>query len=293
MAEEKLGALQVSAVQLHWARTLERNLEMTLRYIGEAARAGSRVVLFPESNLTGYYFPYATKLSRAQVMAALEESARAAAKAGIWAIVGSIRAWRDRFLNLAHVINPEGSVVYEYAKVQLAGEDERRYCQPGNKVAFFRIDNVDCTLSICRDGRHPELFRIPAMMGARIFFQPSCSSEHIEAVAWKRISGRAQQAAGPKAYIHHVVANTVGQSPDGKESSSGQSFIRDCTGLPLAESGYYEEGMITAVLDLDKASGFYARQSAQHPEFLNPHWERMIEAVRERKDVDPEDEPSG
>lgn len=289
MTERKLGAMQVSCVQMHWARSLERNLDLTRKFIAQAASEGSRAVLFPEASLTGYYFPYAVKLSRQTVIAALEEAARSAAENKIWAIVGSIRAWKDKFLNLAHVIDPSGSVTYEYAKVQLAGEDERRYCIPGEKVAFFRIDEVDCALSICRDGRHPELFQIPAMLGARIFFQPSCSSESLEAVTWKRASGRAQQAAGPKAYIHHLAANTVGQSPDGAESSSGQSFIRDATGLPLAEAGFYEECLLTAVLDLDKATGFYAKQSSCYPEFLRKHWEAMKQAVLERKDSSPEE----
>ncbi|HUU28562.1 MAG TPA: carbon-nitrogen hydrolase family protein [archaeon] len=290
MSDTEANVLQVSCAQMHWARPVERNLEMTGKFIKEAAALGSRVVVFPEASLTGYYFPYVIRLPRSEVIAALDEAARAVAEAGIWAIVGSIRAWKDGFLNLAHVIDPTGSVAYEYAKVQLAGKNERKHCLPGNKVAFFQIDGIDCTMSICRDGRHPELFRIPVMMGARIFFQPSCSSENIEAVVWKRVSGRAQQAAGPKAFIHHVVANTVGQSPDGRESSSGQSFIRDCTGLPLAEAGYYEETLITAVLDLDKATGYYAKQSALYPEFLREHWQAMIEAVRARAGRNPEEE---
>ncbi|OGG02716.1 MAG: hypothetical protein A3F83_13955 [Candidatus Glassbacteria bacterium RIFCSPLOWO2_12_FULL_58_11] len=289
MSEQSKAALQVSAAQMHWAKPLERNLELTVKYIREAAALGSRVLLLPEACLTGYYFPYAIKLSRSAVLAALDEACKASAQAEIWSIVGSIRAWKDTFLNLAHVIDPAGSVTYEYAKVQLAGADERKYCSPGNKVALFKIDDILCTMSICRDGRHPELFRLPAMLGAKIFFQPSCSSENLEAVTWKRVAGRAQQAAGPKAYIHHVVANTVGQSPDGKESSSGQSFIRDCTGLPLAEAGYYEETLITGVLDLDKATGFYAKQSAQFPEFLRPHWQAMLEEVKARAGLNPEE----
>lgn len=284
------ATIQVSAAQMHWARPLECNLAETEKYIKLAAAQGSRVLILPEASITGYYFPYAVSLSRETVLDALGQVCRMAAEQEIWVIAGSIRRWKDTFLNLAHVIDPTGSVTYEYAKVQLAGDDERKYCTPGNKVAFFHIDSVPCTMSICRDGRHPELFRVPAMIGARIFFQPSCSSEHVEAVAWKRISGRAQQAAGPKSYIHHVVANTVGQSPDGKQTSSGQSFIRDCTGLPLAEAGFYEETLITAVLDLDKATGFYARQSAEHPEFLRAHWQGMIEAVKERAGRNPEDQ---
>jgi len=290
MSGKQTGTLQVSSAQMHWARPVESNIEKTKEFLAAAAEQGSRVVLFPEANITGYYFPYVVKLPRSEVLSALDEVARAVREAGIWAIVGTIRAWGGGFLNLAHVIDPAGRITYEYAKVQMAGRDERKYCLPGNKIAFFRIDGIDCTMSICRDGRHPELFRIPAMMGAKVFFQPSCSSDSLEAVIWKRTSGRAQQVAGPKSLIHHVVANTVGQSPDGRQTSSGESFICDCTGLPLAQAGYCEECLITAVLDLEKATGYYAKQSAEHPEFLKEHWQRMMDEVRKRADLDPEGE---
>ncbi|MGH7971825.1 MAG: carbon-nitrogen hydrolase family protein, partial [Limisphaerales bacterium] len=231
--------LQVSCVQLHWAKSLERNLEHTLHYIQLAANEGSRVVLFPETNLTGYYFPDVLELAPGAVQDALDETRRAAKAAGIWVIVGTLRKTSDRYLNLAHVISPAGDIIYEYAKVHLAGRDEQRYCRGGDKVALFEIDGVTCTLVICRDGRHPELYRLPAMAGAQVLFHPSCSSDEIEAVIWKRTSGRAQQPVGPNCKIFHCVANTVGQSPDGKQSSSGMSFIREPSGMPLAEAGWY------------------------------------------------------
>jgi predicted amidohydrolase len=280
--------LQVSCVQLHWARSLERNLEQTVRFIGMAAAEGSRVVLFPEANLTGYDFPSVVKLDPREVEQALDRARRTAAEAGIWAIVGTLKKTPDRFLNLAHVISPDGRVAYEYAKVHLAGRDEKAHCRGGDKLALFEIDSVPCTLVICRDGRHPELYRLPAMAGAKILFHPSCSSDEIEAVAWKRISGRAQQPAGPTTGIFHCVANTVGQSPDGKQTSSGQSFIREPAGLPLAEAGYYQEEMITAVLDLDRAGRGYALDSLEAPPFLRGHWERMIEDVKARAGIKPE-----
>jgi len=280
--------LQVSCVQLHWARTLDENLERALRYIRLAADEGSRVVLFPEASLTGYYFPDVIALDPRAVKRALARASRAAAEAGIWAIVGTIRKTRDRHLNLAHVISPEGAVVYEYAKVHMAGRDERKHCRGGDKLALFEIDGIPVTLVICRDGRHPELYRLPAMAGAKILFHPSCSSDEVEAVAWKRISGRAQQPAGPNSKIFHCVANTVGQSPDGKQASSGQSFIREPNGLPLAEAGCYREEMITGVLDLDRADRGYALDSLHEPPFLRAHWEAMIKDVKARAGIKPE-----
>lgn len=281
------STLQVSCVQLHWAKPLEFNLERTLHYIPLAARAGSRVVLFPEANLTSYYFPYLIELDPKAVRNALDKTCAAARAHKLWVIAGTIEKTADRFLNLAHVINPEGRVVYQYAKVNLAGRDEKKYCRGGDKLALFEIDGIRCTLVICRDGRHPELYRVPAMAGAQILFHPSCSSDEIEAVCWKRTSGRAQQPVGPNTRIFHCVANTIGESPDGKQTSSGSSFIREPNGIPLAEAGYYQEEMITAVLDLARADRAYVLDSLKNPPFLSDHWKRMIKEVELRKDLTP------
>jgi len=280
--------LQVSCVQMHWAKPIEFNLQRTLHYISCAAECGSQVVLFPESNLTSYYFPFVIELDQKAVLDALRETCAAARKHDIWVIAGTIQKTPDRFLNLAHVINRKGDIVYEYAKVNLAGRDEQQYCRGGNKLALFEIEGVLCTLVICRDGRHPELYRLPAMAGAQVLFHPSCSSDEIEAVCWKRASGRAQQPVGPNSKIFHCVANTIGESPDGKQTSSGASFIREPNGIPLAEAGFHQEEMITACLDLSRADRSYILDSMKNPPFLAQHWRAMIEEMKTRKDAKPE-----
>lgn len=283
-----MTVFQVSCAQAHWAKPIEYNLDRTLHFIEAAARQGSRVVLFPEANLTSYYFPYAIELEPQKVEDALNQTCEAASKHKIWVIAGTLKKTGDRLLNLAHVINPSGEIVHEYAKIHMAGRDEKQYCRGGDKLSLFEIDGVKCTLVICRDGRHPELYRIPAMAGAQILFHPSCSSDEIEAVAWKRSSGRAQQPVGPNAKIFHCVANTIGQSPDGKQTSSGASFIREPSGIPLAEAGFYQEEMITATLDLERADRSYILDSLQSPSWMSRYWREMIEEVRERADRRPE-----
>jgi predicted amidohydrolase len=281
-------SLQVSCVQLPWAKAVEQNLARCLAFIGRAKDAGSRVVLFPEANLTSYYFPYVRDLDPAEVEGALSRTCEAAAEHALWVICGTIRKTPDRFLNLAHVISPVGEIVHEYAKIHLAGWGEKELCRGGDKLSFFEIDGIPCTLVICRDGRHPELYRIPAMAGAQILFHPSCSSDSPEAVTWKRISGRAQHPAGPTTKIFHCVANTVGMNPEGTQTSSGNSFIRDPAGIPLAEAGWYQEDMITAVLDLERADRRYALDSLADPPFLSGFWPQMIDAMMDRKDRPPE-----
>jgi predicted amidohydrolase len=281
-------ALQVSCVQMHWAKSLEFNLQRTLHYVKSAAESGSQVVLFPEANLTSYYFPFVIHLEQNTVLDALKRTCAAARENDIWVIAGTIQKTRERFLNLAHVINRNGEIVHEYAKVNMAGRDEVKYCRGGDKLSLFEIEGVLCTLVICRDGRHPELYRIPAMAGAQILFHPSCSSDEIEAVCWKRTSGRAQQPIGPNSKIFHCVANTIGESPDGLQTSSGSSFIREPHGIPLAEAGFYQEEMITSVLDLSRADRSYVLDSMKNPRFLSSHWQQMIEEMKKRKDVKPE-----
>jgi len=288
MTEPNAQILNVACVQLHWAKPIEYNVARTVHYIRAAAEDGARVALFPEAGLTSYYFPYVVGLEPREVEAALDAARAAAAVSGIWAIVGTIRRTHDRYLNLMHVIDPAGEIVHEYAKVQMAGRDEKVYCRGGDKLSLFTIDGIPCTMVICRDGRHPELYRLPGMAGAKILFHPSCSSDEIEAVAWKRASGRAQAPIGPNTKMFHCVANTVGQSPDGKQTSSGMSFIREPNGLPLAEAGYYQEEMITAVLDLERADRSYLEDSLQSPPFLSRYWDEMVAEVKARKDMKPE-----
>ena len=285
-----MSMLQVSVAQQQWAQGIERNLKRTLEQIEIASGEGSDVILFPEANLTGYDFPYLVGLAASEVERALARVQQAAREARLYVICGTIqqRAGGDKFLNLAHVINPRGEIAYEYAKIQMAGEDEQTHCRPGNKLSLFEIKGFQATIVICRDGRHPELYRLPAMAGAQVLFQPACSTESIEAVWWKRAAGRATQAAGPTTSIYHCCANTVGQDYQGKQSSSGGSFIKHPTGLSLAEADWYSELVITARLDLEAADGRYAKASAEQPEFLRPHWETMLAELHRRKDIRPE-----
>jgi hypothetical protein len=65
------------------------------------------------------------------------------------------------------------------------------------------------------------------------------------------------------------------------------SFIRDPSGLPLAEAGFYQEERITAVLDLSRADRGYALDSLREPPFLRRHWQAMIRETRARANRKP------
>lgn len=278
--------IQVSAVQTHWAKDLHHNLDTSMNRIKEAKKLGSDIILFPEASLTSFDYDYAINLRHEEVVSALDAIRKVAKEKKVNVIVGSIqrRGSKKRFLNITHVIDRQGNVIYEYAKVHLAGEDEKKYCRGGNKIAFFELEGINCTLTICRDGRHPELFVIPAMTGAQIYFQPSSSTDTIEKSWWKKQTGRAQQLAGPITFIYHAMANTVGQNRVGSLVSLGGSFIKDPTGLSLAEAGCFEETMITARFDVSKASRRYALDSLKTPKILSKEWEKIVNIMMHHKD---------
>jgi len=86
----------------------------------------------------------------------------------------------------------------------------------------------------------------------------------------------------------HCVASTVGESPDGKQTSRGASHIREPNGIPLAEAGFHQEEGITSGLDLSRADRAYVLDSLRNPPFLAAHWRAMVEAVIARRDMKPE-----
>jgi hypothetical protein len=83
------------------------------------------------------------------------------------------------------------------------------------------------------------------------------------------------------------MANTIGESPTGKQTSSGSSFIREPGGLPLAEAGFYAEEMVTAALDLSRANRSYVLDSMRDPPFLAKYWQKMVKDVRNRANLSP------
>jgi len=66
------------------------------------------------------------------------------------------------------------------------------------------------------------------------------------------------------------------------------STLRTMSLMPLAEAGYYQEEMITSVLDLSRADRSYIIDSLKNPPFLAQYWQQMIAEMMARKDFKPE-----
>lgn len=266
------ASLKVAAVQMRSTRSLAENLSRITNSIRECAANGARVVVFPECALTGYFEDAVTNLTTAQITGAEQQLVEACRNAGVFAIVGS--AWREegRLFDSALIIAPTGKVIERYHKIQLA----ERWPQAGDHLSVFKIEGVPCSVIICHDERYPELVRLPVLAGARVVFYIS----HESGLRDEQKIGpyRAQiQARAVENTIYIVQANAPA-NPD-TSGSHGQSRIIAPDGNILHEASIFDEEVVTATLDLGKATRQNARNSLDRGP-LRDWWQDGLKRVR-------------
>ena len=264
--------LRVAAVQLRSTRDLAANLARITNSIRQCAQSGARVVVYPECALSGYFADAITNLSAAQLTNAVQQIGVACREAGVHAIVGS--AWRDggRLFNSALIVAPTGNVIARYDKIQLA----ESWPAPGDQLFIFRVDGIPCSVIICHDERYPELVRLPVLAGARIVFYLSHESglrnEH------KLGPYRAQIQARAVENTVYVVQANAPANPDAT-GSHGQSRIIAPDGNIVQEAAIFEEDVLTATLELRKATRANAVKSLDRGP-LRDWWDEGVRRVR-------------
>src|SRR5438034_6934054 len=90
--------VQIAVAQMKFRPTLRENLETIRRFIDEAARTGSDVVLFPECALTGYNVDF-RRLARDEIENGLNTVADAARAHRCHVLIGSPTFARGKCFN--------------------------------------------------------------------------------------------------------------------------------------------------------------------------------------------------
>jgi predicted amidohydrolase len=269
--------LRVAAVQMKFAPTIDENMVKIERLVGEAARGKADAVLLPECATTGYAYDF-SRLTRAEVRNALTAVGAMAARFRVNVLAGSPVFRRWKLYNCLVVFDRQGAATHCYAKCHLT-ETDRGHFSPGNAVALFEIDGVCATTVICHERRYPELVRLAVMAGARILFHPNAGLDSPTVSRQKRGGRDGVVARAFENAIYYVFANSVGRQAGGKWSAGDSKIVGpDEKVLALADNS--SEEVIKANLDLAKATGVYARRGLTRPQFLAPHWKRMVAAAR-------------
>jgi N-carbamoylputrescine amidase len=171
------ASLRVACVQMEpHIGERDGNIERSLRFIREAARAGAEVVVLPELCNSGYVFA-----SREEAHGLSEPIdggpsvlawSKAARTHGIWIAAGLAERSGGKLFNSAVLIGPEG-VAGRYRKNHLWAEEALAF-EPGDLgVPVFHTPRGRFSLAICYDLWFPETFRLAALGGADLLLVPT------------------------------------------------------------------------------------------------------------------------
>jgi len=253
--------LTVAALQAAFGPDLDANVARVEALVREAAACGAQVIL-PSELFEG---PYFCKVERdvlfdlAQPLEGHPTVARfqaLAAELGVVIPVSFFERAGHAYYNSLAMIDADGAMLGVYRKSHIPdgpGYEEKFYFRPGDtgfKVWATRYGKLG--VGICWDQWYPEAARAMVLQGADVLFYPTAIGSEPENPTldtkdmWQRaMLGHAVCNIAPV-----VAANRVGDE-DG-QVFYGASFIANQRGEKLAELGRYEEGVITAALDLDE-----------------------------------------
>nr|WP_255630123.1 carbon-nitrogen hydrolase family protein [Novosphingobium sp. FKTRR1] len=216
--------------------------------VARAADAGAAMLFTPEmSGLIDRDRARATShIVAEEDNPVLDVVRQAAAKAGIWAHIGSlgVKASSDgadrRWANRAFVIDAAGSIVARYDKIHMfdvdlaTGESWRESAafRPGDAVVTVDTPVGRLGLAICYDIRFPALFEELGRRQCDAIAVPAAFTVPTGQAHWHLM----QRARAVEASAFVISAAQVGQHQDGRETY-GHSLVVDPWGDVLLDMG--------------------------------------------------------
>jgi deaminated glutathione amidase len=249
---KKRKLLRAAVVQLNSTGEKAENLAIAERLVRAAAADGAELVALPEK--------WNFLAGGEELVAAAEaldgpslSAARAwASELGIQLLAGSIaeQGTGGRAFNTSVLIGSGGEDLAVYRKIHMFDVEvggvayrESEHEEAGAEIVTARLGELTVGLSVCYDLRFPELFRILAVRGARLFTVPSAFTLATGRDHWEVLL-RAR-AIENQAFI--LAPNQVGEALP-HFSSNGRSMIVDPWGVVLATAPD-EECFVVAELD--------------------------------------------
>lgn len=244
---------------------LDESLVQVERMITEAAEAGARVVCFPEAVVPGLRgvgvdVPSFGPADQERVVAEVSAWARTW---GIAVVLGmEWHAEAGRHI-AAVVFEAGGEVLGVQLKTQLDPTEEAHYV-PGTTRHLFEVEGLRFGVAICHEGfRYPETVRWAARRGAQVVFHPHWTGGD-RAGHTPRVWGDPAAPYYEKAVMCRALENTiyVASTNVAVRHPESATCVVDPDGACVARLPYGEAGVLTADLDLSRATGLLARRFA-------------------------------
>ncbi len=157
---------------------VEDNFQRMERYVREAVGRGAELVIAPENVLDGYVAGAAHDLTREKMLDIAQavpdgpyiQRGRALARElGIYLIFGFLEHADQRLYNTCVLVNPQGTVLARYRKVNPLNE---MFITPGDELRPVDTPFGRVGFLICGDRGVLDNFRTLAVQGAQIIFIP-------------------------------------------------------------------------------------------------------------------------
>lgn len=277
MAENQI---KIAACQLLTSEDVSANTVKVLQQIEACAEIGIQIAAFPEGCLFGYCCrtDYWERISPQVFKEAEAKIAEAARRHAMAVVVGSAHHDGENWHNDLAIFDQQGSLKYRYGKTFLAGE---KWCiNNRGKLPIVKLAGVDCCFIICHDVRYPELVKLPAAMGAQLCIFCSCESGLLS--EYKLSAYRAMPISrATENGIYLLMANTPANPEDIRSpgSSHGNSKIIHPDGNVITEAGFFGDNIVSATIDLSKASGSQAKRTFSEDTILREWFQQGCEFV--------------
>ena len=230
----------------------QKNLDLALDYIDEAASQGAQLVAFPE--LYPGPSPTSDALAYQDVVAAMQNKAK---ERKVYVLFGGAKHEGEGFYNLYHLADPHRDSLFVYEKIVPAMNEETMF--RGEKPGLVETDLMNVGLLICWEAWFPELARTLAMQGADIVFFPTGGLIYELHDVWRAIL---QARAAENTIYTASCVNIWGVE-------AGMSYVFSPEG---EVSGLTTEGINYAEVDLDRLH----RMRTEDEEFTVPKVYRTI-----------------
>lgn len=261
----------VAASQMSCSWDPEKNIEKAEKLILNAVEKGGNIILLQELFSTVYfpqeynydYFKYAKPLAGHPMIARMQELAK---QNDVVLPISFFEKSNEMYYNSVAIIDADGKILGIYRKTHIPddpGYFEKFYFSPGD--TGFKVWNTKygkIGVGICWDQWFPEAARCMALEGAEMLFYPTAigtdpvisKEKLVNAKVIKRRWQNAMIGQSIDNMIPVIASNRVGIEDVGKTSMRffGSSFITNNVGEIIAEGDQYEEGTITATIDLDE-----------------------------------------
>lgn len=245
-----------ACLQVNASNDLNKNIEVALELIEEAAGQGAELVLMPE-NVTMMEWGRKATLAKAaseESHEGLEAFRGAARQHGVWLHCGSlsISLPDGRIANRTYVLNPDGEVTASYDKIHMFDVDlgnGERYAEsstfaPGEEAVLADLPWGKLGLTICYDVRFPDLYRTLAQAGAKLITVPAAFTQVTGEAHWHTLL----KARAIETGCYVLAPAQTGTHPANRKTF-GHALIIDPWGEVLADAGT-EVGFVSAKIDI-------------------------------------------